>query len=222
MARTKGARKTEHGLWKWLCWQCGRGFGMIKVEMEVNKKVGAGAQKSGAVGAGFGPNKRAAGVRAGSAARGSKAGAADLAGLEQLDDTARELVEKLAADYPELRFRVGKKFMFRSPRTVVTEAGEAENGASTWALQLLHEVGHAVSGHRDFRTDPERLKMEREAWERARELATAYNIWYDEKFVEGALDTYRDWLHQRSACPECGLTRYQTQDGQWHCPGCEI
>jgi lipopolysaccharide biosynthesis regulator YciM len=36
-----------------------------------------------------------------------------------------------------------------------------------------------------------------------------------------ALDTYRDWLHRRSACPECGLTRYQTVDGRWHCPGCE-
>ena len=81
--------------------------------------------------------------------------------------------------------------------------------------------GHALSGHREFRTDPERLVMEREAWERARELAATYNIRYDEEFVEGALDTYRDWLHQRSACPECGLTRYQTVDGRWHCPLCE-
>lgn len=201
---------------------------MIKVRMEVNKKVGAGAQKSGSRARAEHPNEWAAGVRAGSAARGLKAGAAGvkvagsgLNGLEQLDDTVRKLVARLAADYPELRFRVGKKFMFRPPRTVVVEASGAENG-SWWGLQLLHEVGHALSGHRDFRTDPERLKMEREAWERARGLATTYNIWYDEEFVEGALDTYRDWLHQRSACPECGLTRYQTQDGRWHCPGCEM
>lgn len=163
---------------------------MIKSVMEVNKKVGAGAQKSGRRARAEHPNER-----------------------------ARELATRLAADYPELRFRVGKKFMFRPPRTVVMETSGA---SSRWELQLLHEVGHALSGHRDFRTDPERLKMEREAWERARGLATAYNIWYDEEFVEEALDTYRDWLHQRSACSECGLTRYQTQDGQWHCPGCEI
>lgn len=198
---------------------------MIKSVMEVNKKVGAGAQKSGRRTRAEHPNERAVGVRAGLAARGLRAVAASsraaMAGLEefeQLDDAARKLVLRLAVDYPELRFRVGKKFMFRPPRTVMMEAGRA----SGWELQLLHEVGHALSGHRDFRTDPERLKMEREAWERARGLAATYNIWYDEEFVEGALDTYRDWLHQRSACPECGLTRYQTQDGRWHCPGCEI
>lgn len=198
---------------------------MIKSVKEVNKKVGVGAQKSARRAQAEHPNERAVGVRAELATRDSKAAvisaraiAAGLEGLEQLDDTARELVAKLAADYPELRFRVGKKFMFRPPRTVVVEAG----GTSKWGLQLLHEVGHALSGHRDFRTDPERIKMEREAWERARGLAEAYNIQYDEEFVERALDTYRDWLHQRSTCPECGLTRYQTQDGQWHCPGCEI
>lgn len=191
---------------------------MIKSVMEVNKKVGAGAQKSGRRARTEHPNERVVGVRAGLATRGLKATAVGLEGFEQLDDAARKLAARLAADYPELRFRVGKKFMFRPPRTVIMEA----SGVSRWELQLLHEVGHALSGHRDFRTDPERLKMEREAWERARGLAATYNIRYDEEFVEGALDTYRDWLHQRSACPECGLTRYQTQDGRWHCPGCEI
>lgn len=191
---------------------------MIKSVKEVNKKVGVGAQKNARLTRAEHPNERAAGVRAGLSTRDLGAAAVGPEGLEQLDDTARELVAKLAEDYSELRFRVGKKFMFRPPRTVAVEAG----GASEWGLQLLHEVGHALSGHRDFRTDPERIKMEREAWERARGLAETYNIRYDEEFVEGALDTYRDWLHQRSACPECGLTRYQTQDGQWHCPGCEI
>lgn len=209
---------------------------MIKSVMEVNKKVGAGAQKSGRRARAEHPNERAAGVRARSVAHGSRAdvtspGAttAGLDGLEQLDDTAQKLVAKLMVDYPELRFRVGKKFMFRPPRTVVMEVSGAEKGSEwgaeyglKWELQLLHEVGHALAGHRNFRTDPERLKMEREAWEWARRLAATYNIRYDEEFVEGALDTYRDWLHQRSACPECGLTRYQTQDGRWHCPGCEI
>lgn len=134
---------------------------------------------------------------------------------------ARGLLARIATDFPELRLRLGKKFMFRPPRTVVVEDGAEGEAGLEWQLQLLHEVGHALSRHRDFRMDPERLKMEREAWERARELAEAYNIRYDEEFVERALDTYRDWLHQRSRCPKCGLTRYQTEDGRWHCPGCE-
>ncbi len=98
----------------------------------------------------------------------------------------------------------------------------AEYRVNGEALQLLHEVGHAILRHKDFRTDVERLKMERAAWEQARLLCERYNIYYDEDLVEEALDSYRDWLHQRSVCPECGLTRYQGRDGVYHCPGCEV
>ena len=175
---------------------------------EVNKKVGSAEQKSGARAA-----RRAA---AGGRLEGADGAA------EQIGGAAGELVARLHMDYPELRFRVGKRFMFRSPRTVVVEALDGADGGLEWELQLLHEVGHALAGHRDYRTDPERLVMEREAWERARGLCEAYNIRYDEELVEAELDTYRDWLHQKSRCRRCGLTRYQTRDGRWHCPGCEL
>ena len=130
------------------------------------------------------------------------------------------LVERIRRDYPELRVKQGKRFSFRPPRTVNFEL-PTDAAGNDYKLQLLHEVGHALSGHRDFGTDPERIKMEREAWEKARELCGIYNILYDEGFVEVALDTYRDWLHQRSKCKDCGLTRYQTPDGAYHCPRCE-
>lgn len=107
---------------------------------------------------------------------------------------------------------------------------EQENGAAVSqkteasvceeALRLLHEVGHAILRHKDFRTDVERLKMERAAWEQARILCGRYHIYYDEDLVEVALDSYRDWLHQKSTCSACGLTRYQGRDGEYHCPGC--
>lgn len=88
-------------------------------------------------------------------------------------------------------------------------------------LQLLHEVGHALAGHRDYVADVGRLKMEREAWEQARELCGKYNVEYDEQFVENTLDTYRDWLDRKSMCKKCGLTRYQDARGRYRCPGCE-
>ena len=69
--------------------------------------------------------------------------------------------------------------------------------------------------------DVERLKMEVQAWGKARELANHYNVEYDEELVQRELDTYRDWLHQKSRCPICGLTRFQTPDSQYHCPSCE-
>lgn len=63
--------------------------------------------------------------------------------------------------------------------------------------------------------------MEREAWEKARELCERYGVEYDEEVVEAELDSYREWLHKRSRCPKCGLTRYQGGDGKYRCPECE-
>ena len=126
------------------------------------------------------------------------------------------LTEKLKKDYPDLRFKEGRKFAFRPPRTIFI--GPEEPGAE---LLLLHEVGHAISGHRDFDVDVKRLKMEVEAWEKARDLANNYGVEFSEEVMETELDSYRDWLHQKSRCPACGLTRFETPDGQYHCPRCE-
>lgn len=152
----------------------------------------------------------------------------------EIEPAALSVVERLRQDYPQLRFVVGKKFTFRPPRTVVFEQKMSfQDAASTkivedrgqttncYWLNILHEVGHALCEHKSYTTDPERLKMERAAWEKARELSEKYGVEYDEELVEAQLDTYRDWLHQRSKCASCGQTRYQTADGRYHCPRCE-
>ena len=127
-----------------------------------------------------------------------------------------ELVEKIRVDYPEFRFVEGRKFAFRPPKTVVLGPPEPAQ-----ELLLLHEVGHAVLEHNDFKTDVGRLKMEVGAWEKARELADTYGIEFDEEVMQEELDTYRDWLHKKSCCPSCKLTRFQDTDGVYHCPRCE-
>lgn len=152
-----------------------------------------------------------------------------------------ELLERVQRDYPELKIRVGKKFMYRPPRTIFVEQpvkSEQKNGSEgraiaenspnwlqndeqNYCLQLLHELGHALLRHTDYKTDVGRLKMERAAWDQAGELCERYGIQYDEEFVEVELDTYRDWLHQRSRCPDCGIVRYQDRKGVYHCPFCE-
>ena len=139
----------------------------------------------------------------------------------------QEFVEVLAHDFPSLRFKPGKKFAFRPPRTVFFEQPTERESSDasvldSYRLRLLHELGHAQLGHTDFVTDVERLKLERAAWEKAREFCAIYNVNYDEDLIEVELDSYRDWLHNRSRCPECGLTRYQTVDGASHCPGCML
>lgn len=123
---------------------------------------------------------------------------------------------KIKSDYKEFRFVSGKRFSFRPPQTIVV--GPEEDGD---CLLLLHELGHAISSHRDFDTGARRLKMEREAWDKAQELCSLYGVEYDAELVETELDTYRDWLHKKSRCPKCGLTRFQSPDGVYHCPKCE-
>ena len=127
-----------------------------------------------------------------------------------------ELLKKLKADYPDFKFISGRKFAFRPPKTVVVGPVEPER-----ELLLLHELGHATLGHRNFSTDVKRLKMEAEAWKKAQELAEQYGAEWDEEMAQNELDTYRDWLHKKSRCPKCGLTRFQTPDGEYHCPRCE-
>ena len=123
---------------------------------------------------------------------------------------------KLVDDFSDYRFILGTKFKFRPPKTIVIGPPEPFS-----QLLVLHEVGHAICKHKSFKMDVRRLKMENQAWEEARKLAVRYKVPVDEDLIQDQLDTYRDWLHQKSRCPDCGLTRFQTSDGQYHCPRCE-
>lgn len=127
-----------------------------------------------------------------------------------------ELASRISCDFPGYRIRLGRKFAFRPPKTIV--CGPDEPGAE---MRLLHEMGHALLRHAEYHQDAERLRMECAAWEKARELAARYGIEFDEDIAESDLDTYRCWLHRQSRCARCGLTRCQTPDGVWHCPRCE-
>ena len=126
-----------------------------------------------------------------------------------------DFLTRLQTDFPEFHFRLGSKFAFRYPKTVVLGPTEPN-----WEILSLHELSHAILKHKDFSLDVERLKMENDAWSKAKELATNYSIEVDEDFIQDQLDTYRDWLDKKSRCPACGLTRFQDTDG-YHCPRCE-
>ena len=129
----------------------------------------------------------------------------------------KKFIQVLKKDYPEFCFKLGKKFAFRPPKTIILGPDEPY-----YELLSLHELSHAILKHRDYNLDVERLKMENAAWDKAKELANHYRIKIDEDLIQDQLDTYRNWLHQKSRCPSCGLTRFQTPDGEYHCPHCEI
>lgn len=139
-------------------------------------------------------------------------------------DTAEldKFVTRLKTDFVQLRFLDGKRFTFRPKRTIILEpVADYADRCEQYKLSALHELGHALLEHNFYTTDPERLRMESEAWKKAKDLCLQYGVKFDSEYVENELDTYRDWLHRKSCCPRCGLTRFQTRDGEYHCPGCD-
>lgn len=134
-----------------------------------------------------------------------------------------DLITSLEQDFPDLHFTYGKRFSFRPPKTIVIGPDEGEKTP----MLLFHELGHALSGKHSYKTAVERLKIESIAWSEGKKayerclVSGRYSLpdW-DDDFVEESLDTYRDWLHSKSKCKNCGLTMFQNQDGTWECPYC--
>ena len=85
---------------------------------------------------------------------------------------------------------------------------------------LIHELAHGLLEHADYARDVQLLNMERQAWEKALEIAQSYGETIDEDVIETHLDTYRDWLHQRSTCPVCQAVGLQIKKQAYTCPAC--
>lgn len=128
-----------------------------------------------------------------------------------------EVVQKIINDFSDLNFYIGNKFMFRPPNNIFLDKKIVDN----YALLLLHEIGHALSKHRDYKTYFKLLDMETEAWEKAEILASKYGVFYDENLVQEHLDTYRDFLYTKTTCLYCGNYCLEGKNGKLFCPFCE-
>lgn len=126
------------------------------------------------------------------------------------------LVSQLAADHPALAFTPGERFYWDPEHQTVYYLDPSDDTAS-----LLHEVAHALLGHRDFMRDIELVEMERDAWNHAAAvLAPRHNLSIDPEIIQANLDTYRDWLHARSICPACSATGVQIKQRTYRCLAC--
>jgi hypothetical protein len=88
------------------------------------------------------------------------------------------------------------------------------------ASYLLHEAGHATLDHQSYTDDMALIAMERAAWNEAVALSKQYGIPLSDDTIEDALDSYRDWLHARSTCPNCGSIGMQTSYEVYECLAC--
>ena len=122
----------------------------------------------------------------------------------------QRLIKTLQKQFPELHFRAGQRFSW-SPKTGEIIYKKAAHGEQAqWSL--LHETGHALLGHRSYEADFELIRLEVEAWERAKLIAQEVGIKIDEGHIQDCLDTYRDWLYKRSICPNCSTKALQQDD----------
>ena len=127
--------------------------------------------------------------------------------------TVEQLVQQLRQDYPNLTFTAGKRARW--------VASEQRIDYTTAADELLHELGHALLHHNNYRQDVDLVKIERAAWDKALALAPRYGVKLDPHHIEHILDDYREWLYQRSRCPDCGQTGLQSRTTLvYHCLNC--
>lgn len=137
-----------------------------------------------------------------------------MAAMNLSSNTTSIFIDQLKHDYPDLTFQEGEKEHW-SPKTKTIFFD-----ASRPCFDLLHELAHALLQHYSYKTDFELLKLESEAWSLAVKIGKKYNIHINEDHVQNCLDTYRDWLHQRSACPSCGTHVLQQNSSSYYCFNC--
>lgn len=134
-----------------------------------------------------------------------------------MPSTNQPLLEKIERDNPELTFEPGEGFEWNpSTKTISYDLSDPHFDA-----RLLHEISHALLDHHRYTRDIDLIAMERDAWRHARmELGPRYAVLVDGDIIHHDMDTYRDWLHERSTCPKCGSIGLETKKHTYRCLTC--
>jgi hypothetical protein len=128
------------------------------------------------------------------------------------------LLTKLEHDFKDIKFSHGKTFHWSPYSKTVVYQNISDKKNTDWTL--LHEVGHAKLNHINYNSDVELLYMEVAAWQKASEIAKKYGITINNDHIQNCLDSYRNWLHQRSACPVCSNHSLQKDNTHYYCFNC--
>lgn len=129
-----------------------------------------------------------------------------------------ELLTNIKQDFPELSFVSGQSYRWSPHENQITYNSSIDDDSSSWAL--LHELSHALLSHSEYSSDFELLKLEVAAWNKAQTLQNKYHVTINPDHIQNCLDTYREWLYQRSTCPTCNNTCLQTSLNEYRCFNC--
>lgn len=127
------------------------------------------------------------------------------------------ILDRLKADFPQVQFVSSDRFQWSPEDKTIYFIEDGKN--HEWSL--LHEAGHMLCKHVSYSHDLGLLRMEVEAWEKARKLADKYDYEIDEKHIDKCLDTYRDWIYKRSTCPICTQAGIEKTTGNYRCINCK-
>lgn len=132
---------------------------------------------------------------------------------------AKQIFEFTKKILPTTTFTSGNSFYWSPKQNRITYNQLLINSEiGTWSM--LHEAAHATMNHTSYSSDVELLRLEVEAWDEAKKLAKHIDIRIDENHIQNCLDTYRDWLHGRSTCPNCNLVCLQSSSTLYYCHNC--
>ncbi len=139
------------------------------------------------------------------------------------------IMEKITSLLPKLRANAakiphltgltlvpGEVFSWNHSACVITYDSQDEHAVE----HLLHEYGHALLNHADYTRDIQLIAMERDAWDEAQKVAAHLDVNIEQDIIESDLDSYRDWLHARSVCPNCNATGIQSGRNRYRCLAC--
>jgi hypothetical protein len=126
------------------------------------------------------------------------------------------LISRLQTDYPQFLFKKASRFLWSPSDKTIYYADKNDD----YAIFLLHELSHGLLNHADYNHDIELIVMERKAWDKVIELARDYDVAITSETIKSTLDTYRDWLHSRNACPNCKATGIQNGKKSYLCLAC--
>lgn len=132
--------------------------------------------------------------------------------------STNSLLDKLEAEFTDFHFVAGDRFHWQPTKKTI----QYDLSDTSFDAHLLHEVSHAVLGHATYERDVDLIKMERDAWEHAKvTLGPRFDVVIPAATIHGDMDTYRDWLHERSTCPACGATGLQIEKKLYRCVACQ-
>jgi hypothetical protein len=125
------------------------------------------------------------------------------------------LIKNLKSDFPQFVFKKASSFLWSHSDNTIYYTEKKDDYRF-----LFHELSHALLNHADYGRDIELVVMEREAWDKAKSVALNYDVDIDDDYIQLNLDTYRDWMHERSTCPKCGANGVQIKKKNYKCLAC--